>query len=53
MIYYLFNIIKEEIIYVTCKKYKGKYFLCMKQATFMKEGEDFTVGVSLTFRKVE
>ena len=35
------------------KKYKGKYFLCMKQATFMKEGEDFTVGVSLTFRKVE
>ena len=33
------------------KKYKGKYFLCKKEATFLKEGEDFAVGVSLTLRK--
>ena len=35
------------------KKYKGKYFLCSKKATFVKEGSDFQVGVSLTLRKTE
>ena len=35
------------------KKYKGKYFLCKKEASFVKEGEDFTVGVSLTLRKAK
>jgi hypothetical protein len=34
------------------KKYKGKYFLCKKEAILSKQGTEFECGATLTLRKM-